>query len=217
MNIIRKLRKEIGLTQVQLAEKAGTTQPQIKRLELSERKLTKEWAEKLAPHLGVEPYQLLFSDGEGLKPSNFSVGMIPVIGKVAANAWMAVGDMDFGFDDIELVPSAGGYPTNLQFALKVDGNCLNKIANNGDQLICLDIIKAGIDVAPNDLVIVERSRFNGQMVERTAKRIRQTAEGFELWPESNDPNHQEPIKVNGATDGEEVRIVGKVLWILRKP
>lgn len=70
---------------------------------------------------------------------------------------------------------------------------------------------------PNDLVIVERSRFNGQMIERTAKRIRQTISGFELWPESTEPNHQEPIKINGATDGEEIRIVGKVLWILRKP
>ncbi|AGF74116.1 putative prophage repressor [Bartonella australis AUST/NH1] len=214
MNIIRKLRKELGLTQVQLAEKVGTTQPQIKRLELSERKLTKEWAEKLALHLGVKPSDLLFPN-EGR--ASHSIGMIPVIGRVAASAWMSVEDMDFGFDDIEYVPCTTEYPIHFQFALKVDGNCLNKIARNGDQLICLDVIKSGVNVEPNDLVIVERSRFNGQMVERTAKRIRQTTNGFELWPESTEPNHQEPIKVNGVADGEEIRIIGKVLWILRKP
>ncbi|UTO29099.1 LexA family protein [Bartonella harrusi] len=217
MHIIKKLRKDLGLTQVKLAEKAGTTQPQIKRLEKGERKLTKEWAEKLAPHLGVKPFNLLFPENKEIHPISNAIGMIPVIGKVAASSWMSVEDMDFGFDDIEYVPSTSKYPAHFQFALKIEGNCLNKIARDGDQLICVDIIKAGIDVEPNDLVIVERSRFNGQMIERTAKRIRQTISGFELWPESTEPNHQEPIKINGATDGEEIRVVGKVLWILRKP
>jgi len=64
MNLIRKLRRELNITQAGLARRVGTTQPQIKRLELGERKLTKEWAEKIAPHLGVTPLQLLFPDEE---------------------------------------------------------------------------------------------------------------------------------------------------------
>lgn len=146
-----------------------------------------------------------------------SVGSLPVTGKVAANTWLSVDDMDFGYDDIEYVPSASGYPVELQFALKVEGNCLNKIANHGDRLICLDMVKTGIAAEDGDLVIVEKSRFEGQMIERTAKRLRRTADGYELWPESNDPAHQEPIKLNRNENGDTARIMGKVLWIMRKP
>lgn len=220
MNEIRRLREEKKLSQAQLAELVGTSQPQIKRLEDGARKLTKEWAERIAPHLDTTAYNLMFPGTEAqgdLTPVSAPIGAIPVTGKVAANAWLSVEDMDFSYDDIEYVPSASGYPADLQFALKVDGNCLNKIANHGDRLICLDTAKTGIDVDDGDLVIVERRRYEGQMVERTAKRLRRTADGFELWPESTDPNHQEPIKLNRPANGDEVRIAGKVLWIMRKP
>ncbi|MCH4542745.1 helix-turn-helix domain-containing protein [Ochrobactrum sp. A-1] len=219
MNEIRRLREKKQLSQAQLAEMAGTSQPQIKRLEDGARKLTKEWAERLAPHLETTAEGLLFpqSTVEDLTRVASPIGAVPVTGKVAANTWLSVEDMDFGYDDIEYVPSASGYPVDLQFALKVEGNCLNKIANHGDRLICLDIAKTGIEVEDGDLVIVERSRFEGQMIERTAKRLRRTADGYELWPESHDPAHQDPITLNRPTNGDAVRIIGKVLWIMRKP
>lgn len=142
---------------------------------------------------------------------------VNVIGKVAANTWLDVENMDFSHEDIMQVPSASGFPPSLQYALVVSGNCLNKIARNGDILVCLDLIKANVEFAADDLVIVERSRFEGQMIERTAKRVRVTSTGFELWPESNDPAHQEPIRLDGAEDGETIRVIGRVLWILRRP
>lgn len=220
MNEIRRLRETKEMTQSALAELVGTSQPQIRRLEASERKLSKEWAERLAPHLGVSPEELLFPGSEpksGLERVGSPIGAVPVTGKVAANTWLSVEDMDFGYDDIEYVPSASGYPVELQFSLKVEGNCLNKIANHGDRLICLDMVKTGIEAEDGDLVIVERSRFEGQMVERTAKRLRRTSDGYELWPESTDPAHQDPIKLHRAGNEDHVRILGKVLWIMRKP
>lgn len=63
MNQIARLRKDAGLTQARLAELAGTTQPQIRRLENGDRELTKRWAERLAPHLNVTPERLLFPEG----------------------------------------------------------------------------------------------------------------------------------------------------------
>lgn len=62
MNRIKALREKRGLTQSQLAELAGTSQPQIKRLENGERELTVEWATRLAGHLGTTPVSLLFPD-----------------------------------------------------------------------------------------------------------------------------------------------------------
>ena len=180
---------------------------------------------KYAKAYGVSESWILFGDGaepekvkkDGLTRANVSFGNVKVIGKVAASTWMDVDEMDFGFDSIEPVPSASGYDQNLQFALIVDGNCLNKVAQDGSILVCVTTAAGGVDVKQDDLVVVERRRFGGQMVQRTAKRVRQTANGFELWPESTEPDHQEPIRLYGDHDGEEIEVIGKVLWILRKP
>lgn len=66
MSQLKRLREKSGLTQKELGARAGTSQPQIKRLEDGDRTLTKEWAERLAPHLGVTPEGLLFPKGDDL-------------------------------------------------------------------------------------------------------------------------------------------------------
>ncbi len=62
MSTLRALRQAAGLSQEKLAELAGTSQPQINKLETGQRKLTVDWAVKLAPPLGVEPAALLGLD-----------------------------------------------------------------------------------------------------------------------------------------------------------
>lgn len=52
-------RLKAGLTQVQLAELAHTSQSQIDRLEKGQRKLTQLWAKRLAPHVGCHWLELL--------------------------------------------------------------------------------------------------------------------------------------------------------------
>lgn len=65
MNMIKELREKLKISQADLAEAVGTSQPQIKRLEGGDRKLTKEWAERISPHLGVAPEALLFGKPDG--------------------------------------------------------------------------------------------------------------------------------------------------------
>lgn len=222
--IVTRRLAELGLGPVEAAVKAGMERSYIRDIvEGRKKNIRNDKLHDLAAALQLDATALLqnqylpIEQVEELKNSKAPAGYVAVIGKVAANTWLSVDDMDFGYEDIEYVPSISDYPVSYQFGLSIVGNCLNKIANHGDRLVCLDIIKAHINVEPNDLVIVERSRYDGQMVERTAKRIRQTADGFELWPESNDPAHQTPIKLDSAQEGETVRLIGKVLWILRKP
>jgi transcriptional regulator with XRE-family HTH domain len=62
MSRLKHFREQKGLTQSALADLAGTTQPQVQRLEAGERKLTREWATKLAPFLGVSAKELLFDE-----------------------------------------------------------------------------------------------------------------------------------------------------------
>ncbi len=60
-NRIRELREQRGMTTAQLAAAAGTSQPQITRLERGERKLSEEWMVRIAAALGVTPADLLAS------------------------------------------------------------------------------------------------------------------------------------------------------------
>lgn len=139
---------------------------------------------------------------------------VPIIGIVRAGAWQ---DVEAGDESVyEVVPAAPDAPADMQYAYRVEGTSLNKIADAGDILVCLDCIKSNVDIRDGDLVVVERSRFSGQMIERTAKRIRRTTAGIELWPESTDPLHQAPIVLDGRTDGD-VEIRAKVLWIMKRP
>lgn len=58
-NRIRELRKNKGLTQVELAEILGVTQTAIYKLETGASDLDTKWMEKLSIALEVKPYELL--------------------------------------------------------------------------------------------------------------------------------------------------------------
>lgn len=139
---------------------------------------------------------------------------VPVSGFVKAGVWQ---DVRAGGPREMTVPSLGGYPPDCQVAYIVDGESLNKIARDGDVLICLDLIKTGVSIRDNDLVIVELFKHDREFVDRSAKRVRKTLRGFELWPESDHPDFQEPMILDGVEDGVEMVVSAKVIWIVRKP
>lgn len=154
-----------------------------------------------------------------LRPVRAKVEGVPVLGRVAASTWYTADDItvDAEDPDVERIPSVSGYPVEWQFGMIVEGNCLNMVAQDGDRLVCLDLIKSMVAIMEGDLVIVERLRFDGQMRQRTAKRVKKTKSGYELWPESTDPLHQEPIRLDDVTEGDDIRVWAKVLWVLRRP
>jgi transcriptional regulator with XRE-family HTH domain len=69
MNRIKELRALKGLSQDKLAELAGTNSGQIARLENGQRKLSQEWMNRLAPHLGVPPGEILPGPASGTDPA----------------------------------------------------------------------------------------------------------------------------------------------------
>jgi hypothetical protein len=76
MNKLAELMGATGITGAQLARRVGAQQPEIWRLASypdgkGSRKMTKEWAERLAPALGVDPAELLF---EGRKRKHAGKG-----------------------------------------------------------------------------------------------------------------------------------------------
>lgn len=58
-NQLKRLRKAVGLTQAELADKIGTTRSQLVKLERGERRMSDVWLKKLAPALGVSQGEIL--------------------------------------------------------------------------------------------------------------------------------------------------------------
>jgi len=58
-NRIRELRRAKGWTATQLADRVGTSNVQISRLETGDRKLTVDWMERLADVLGCRPADIM--------------------------------------------------------------------------------------------------------------------------------------------------------------
>lgn len=213
----------LGLNALQAAKKAGLGESYVRDI-LRGRTLSPNAVNlgKLADALQTTPSELMGREmGEStIRPVAAKVGGVKVLGRVAANTWYTVDDeaaVDLEDDDVERIPSVSGYPVEWQFGMIVEGNCLNKVANDGDRLVCLDLIKSQVNIDEGDLVIIERRKFDGMMRQITAKRVKRTSAGFELWPESTDPAHQEPIVLKDVPDGEDIRVWAKVLWVLRKP
>lgn len=57
--ILKANRKKAGLSLERLAELAGCSFGKISKLESGTQKITTEWATRLAPHVGLRPYDLL--------------------------------------------------------------------------------------------------------------------------------------------------------------
>lgn len=251
MTSLKELRLLKKLTQATLAERVGTSQPQIRRLEQGERRMTTDWAEKLAPHLGVDPVDLLFPDRlkkpkpapvaappvpsldpeDGVLPDimpdtpredapsgTASSGPLMIRGDVAAGLWMEAGL--FEAETVGESTLTGGdrrFPLGLQYLLRIKGESMNRIARDGDLVLCLDFAGAGNEIRSGDMVIVERSRDGGHTIERTAKRAVRRTGGIELHPESDDPRFQEPIIFDEySEEASEVRILAKVLSVIRQ-
>ncbi|WP_346908501.1 S24 family peptidase [uncultured Roseibium sp.] len=170
--------------------------------------ITREQILDLAPTLVTE---------FDIAPSGSRPKALEIKGEVAAGLWMEAGL--FETEQSEESTLAGGdrrFPPNAQYLLRIRGESMNRIARDGDLILCLDFMQAGIELKSGDVAVVERSRDGGHTIERTAKRVVRHNDRIELRPESNDPRFQDPIIFNDhSEEAAEVRIIAKVLSVIR--
>lgn len=142
---------------------------------------------------------------------------LQIKGSVAAGAWFEIdphsdnGDLEFA----PVVPSPQ-YPASAQYALRVRGDSINKIATEGDLLRCLDLGITGLEPRDGDLVIVEQVRDDGLLHEVTAKRVVRANGVIQLEPESTNPRWKPIVYDPARDDGSiEVRIIAIVDTVIR--
>ncbi len=211
MSTLKEAREARGLTQTELAKLANTSQPQIQRLEVGDRKLTKEWAKRLGPHLHISAKELMFGAADEEKtPTTIEVeGGLPVVGTSRAGDWLDITMAEASEHEFETIPVSRNsrFPYARQYALLVMGDSMNKLFTEGTYVICVDYPESGLELKPGMIVHVERTISGRQLVETTVKKVG----NGQLLPLSTNPRHQ-PIPLEGNDDTEIVVrgvIIGK--------
>lgn len=161
MSNLRHYRQQAGISQAQLAELAKTSQPQINKLEAGDRKLTREWAERLAPHLQATPQELMFGE--------LGRTYAPIVGYVGAGQTV-YSEAGGGADRVEVPPNARG-PVEV---VVVRGDSMYPVYRDGDRII-FEGISRSVEELINRECIVELA--DGRKLIKT---IRRTRDGLAL-------------------------------------
>ena len=202
---IFKARTAKKLSQSALGKQLGVTRNAVSLWESNTSQPRAETLRKLAVILDVG-FDWLATERQ---PQSMIVRGLPLLGEIAGGVWHEVTEtQEMEYKLVPVAPDAR-YPVECQYALQVRGHSVNRIAKDGTILHCVDILGAGIELRNNDLVWIERRR--GALVEATVKRVRKGKEGLELWPESDDPAHQQKLTLSQRRGEAEITIKGLVI------
>lgn len=174
---------------------------------------TIEAVEAIAIGLEVSPAWLAFGiAGSGTGRSskaaapNAKASALPLVGTVSGGVWRDVDSLDQDEKPLSPFLPDTRWPADRQFALRVEGESINRIARDGD-LIAVVSVEA-LETAPaNDaLVIVEEARDDGALIRTTAKRIRRRGKLTELHADSDDPRWRD-VRLIIEPDTDDARLI----------
>jgi SOS-response transcriptional repressor LexA len=147
---------------------------------------------------------------------------LPYHGVINPGVWI-----DHYLDGSEPEPSAvppdPRYPTSSQFCLLVQGTSVNRIARDGEYLICVDTNLYQTPIRDGDLVIVSVVRPKEGLRQITARQVHTVGTATELHAASDDPRFansnspgRQPIVLGQKTKDTEVSVRGKVVGVFRQ-
>lgn len=146
---------------------------------------------------------------------------LPIRGPVVAGAWLAT-DAFLDQSQPRRFPASPDprFPTDAQWLSPVVGDSVDQLGIfDGDFVHLVDIASIGYHPMTDDIVLVERTRFQGREVEVSLKQAEITPTGPIFWPRSNNPRWREPLDLrDGARHDEDidVRVRAIVLNSIRR-
>lgn len=216
---IQQRMDELNLNQTSAARRVGKTRELLRGVLTGKARLpTADNLKLIAEALETSSEWLL--EGKGpkevreigstveLDPRPFATeqALVPEVGEVAAGVWLEYNHHhNEPGERLGPFPVDPRYPAAAQFSVRVRGTSINRVVPDGGSLHCVALFESGLseqDLTNGQLVIVKRTRMQGGLFETTAKRLRKNG-SWELWPDSTDPNWQEPIKVEDLHDSED--------------
>ena len=139
-----------------------------------------------------------------------AIANIRVIGAVQAGSWRAA--LEWPQEDqfetpVRIDPKFAGLTV---IALEVRGPSMNEVFPHGTIVICVPFIELGRGPMHGERVVVQR--FRGGEVEASIKEYRFGSDAVpRLWPLSDHPDHQAPLRLDRLEEGEEIVISHKVV------
>lgn len=201
---IASIRKRIGLTQSQLAERLNVEQPTIQRWERGLREPNMSKLVDIAAALGVEPGDLFGAGFVPLGPKLF------VKGQVAAGDWVEA--YEWPEEDWQSFTGRPDVNADMQhrFGLRVVGNSMNEVYPDNTIVECVSVF-GHTEIKPGKRVVILQRNLAGK-IEATVKEIQEDHDG-RVWaiPRSTDPSFR-AIDITKPEPGIiEVRIVAVVV------
>ena len=196
----------------QAAEAMGVPLATYQQHENGIRGIPASRADRYARFFHVTPEWLLY--GRGAAPAQSGAAdlrpvtrYVPVIGAVQAGLWAEIPEDEPEPEEVLPIVLPGFSGARL-FALKIRGPSMDRYYPEGAMVIICPAAEIG--VRDGDHVVVRRRR--GMLVETTLKEVVQDADGIALWPRSNDPHFQEPVRLSSVRDADEgPEIIGVVV------
>jgi SOS-response transcriptional repressor LexA len=146
-----------------------------------------------------------------------------VVGQVAAGRWLEAYAPDEPVGE-SAIPFDPRYPADWQYAFLVRGTSINRVASDGDFLVCLDIGRSREPARDGDFVVIERHRDG--LHEISARRITNTESQTQFSYDSLDPKfinpdhpgYQGPLIVarSGRDETAEVVTRARVLGVYHR-
>ncbi|MCP5081099.1 MAG: helix-turn-helix domain-containing protein [Alphaproteobacteria bacterium] len=182
---LKKGFKKPGKSQTGLAKVLGVDQSVVSKMASGVRKISAQELFKIARYLD-EPIPAS-EDAQQRARNRIELGKSlggPILnrGRVAAGVWREPATLNQEEPEPAPIPRDPRYPHIEQYALEVEGESVNKIAQNGWTVVCVSYWQARRDMVDGDLIHVERKNEADQR-EYTLKRLKMGPEGPELWPE----------------------------------
>lgn len=190
-------------TQGELAKQLGIGRTAVNNIGAGRRDIKARELPILTKYLEIEEvFPFLKSDKK--------LTMLPIAGIVQAGVWREPGMDGHNSAEFPAFPTER-YNSAPQYLLELRGESMNRHYRSGDIIYCVPIehvaLRDGLHVH------VERTSASG-LVEATLKALRIDGDKAELWPDSTDERHQEPIVYDDQPDSS-VEIKGVVIGSFR--
>lgn len=191
---LKAIRKQRGMTQAEVAERAGVEQPTYQRWETGKRE-PESLAQlfSLANALGVEPGALIDpSAAVPIGPRLF------VKGEVAAGTWKPA--VEWPEPDWQAFNGRADVTADKEFhfGLRVAGDSMDMVYPPGTIVECVSLF-GGAEALPGKRVILLREDEHG-LFEATVKELVERDDGLWLVPRSYNPAHR-PFRIDELEPG----------------
>jgi phage repressor protein C with HTH and peptisase S24 domain len=211
---IRTIRKKLGLTQMEFAEKLGKSWRTIQDWEAGKRNIPEPELRLISQTFGISYEWLKTGQGEIFekKPSIEEIILaeqrrikensilVPLVGKAGAGFPQMKGDIEIiGYIETKKIPRVNPYDL---IAVEVHGDSMEPTLQEGDKVIAKIYIGDGFDI-PNRKIVIVANQDGELLVKRLMKK-----DGLILLTSDN-PNYPPIVP-------QEARIIGVALKLLRE-